>query len=208
MNLFAAPAVGPTDLHGIEPGLVDPVLGAQSCFRSVLEATAHPGRIVQLPSPLAVPPPVPLGVGAALVALTLCDLDTAVWLDTSLSPAGHYLGFHCGAPLVTSPGEARFAFIADAAALPPLESFALGTDEYPERSATLVIEVPGLADSGGVTLRGPGIRGETQLRVDALPATFWQERAALGELFPRGLDLLFVSGARLMAVPRSTQLIT
>ena len=205
MTDSAAASAVPTDLSGVEPGFADPVRGAQSCFRAVLEAMAHPGRIVKPVAPLASRSPAPLGAGAAAVALTLCDIDTPVWLDPALAPAERYLAFHCGAPLVSSPGEARFAFVADLATLPPLESFALGTDEYPERSTTLAIEVAKLSDAGGLTLRGPGIRGETRLDIDGLPPRFWEERAALAELFPRGIDLLFVSGDKLAAVSRSTR---
>jgi alpha-D-ribose 1-methylphosphonate 5-triphosphate synthase subunit PhnH len=138
--------------------------------------------------------------------LTLCDLDTPVWLDAAAKPAASYFAFHCGCPLAESPGEARFALIGDPAALPPLEEFSLGIDEYPERSATLLIETGGLVEGSGIQLSGPGIRGEARLGVAALPARFWTERAMLAELFPRGLDVVFVSGNRLAALPRSTRI--
>jgi alpha-D-ribose 1-methylphosphonate 5-triphosphate synthase subunit PhnH len=88
-----------------------------------------------------------------------------------------------------------------------LEAFALGSDEYPERSATLVIEVSGVVSGDGALLRGPGIRDGTRLGVAGLPIRFWEERASLAELFPRGLDILFVSGHRLAALPRSTRIV-
>jgi alpha-D-ribose 1-methylphosphonate 5-triphosphate synthase subunit PhnH len=201
MGAVAAPA----DFGGIGPGLREPVLGAQQAFRAVLDAIAHPGRIVELEGLLAGAAPAPLGEAAAAVALTLCDLDTPVWLDDASSPVRGYLSFHCGSPVVEIPDAARFAFIADALELPPLERFALGTDEYPERAATLLIAADDLTERSGVLLRGPGIRGEARLGVAGLPARFWTERQALAELFPRGLDLLFTCGARLAAVPRSTQ---
>ena len=56
-------------------------------------------------------------------------------------------------------------------------------------------------------LRGPGIPGERRLEVVGLPARFWTERAALAELFPRGIDLVFAAGRALTAVPRSTQIV-
>jgi alpha-D-ribose 1-methylphosphonate 5-triphosphate synthase subunit PhnH len=40
--------------------------------------------------------------------------------------------------------------------------------------------------------------------VTGVPTRFWDERAALAELFPRGLDILFVCGDKLAALPRST----
>lgn len=193
------------DFGGLEPGFADPVHDAQASFRAVLDAMAHPGRIVTMPARL--PSSLPLGTAAVAVALSLCDGDTPVWLDAAAAGAASYLTFHCGAPLAATPGEASFAFVAGLAALPPLDSFALGSDEYPERSATLVIEVESLADGDGVRLRGPGVRSETLLAVAGLPARFWAERGALAELFPRGLDMVFACGDRLAAVPRSIQVI-
>jgi alpha-D-ribose 1-methylphosphonate 5-triphosphate synthase subunit PhnH len=197
-------AADAADFGGLEPGFADPVRDAQACFRAVLDALAHPGRIVALPAMLAGVPPAPLGVAAASIALTLCDIDTPIWLDRPSAAATGYLIFHCGAPFASEPADARFAFIADASALPPLDAFALGSDEFPERSATLVIEVAGLTDASGAVLRGPGIQDETRLGVAGLPARFWAERAALAELFPRGLDVLFVSGDRIAGLPRTT----
>jgi alpha-D-ribose 1-methylphosphonate 5-triphosphate synthase subunit PhnH len=198
---------GFADFTTLEPGLDDPVRGSQSAFRAVLDAMAHPGRIVALPGLLGSAPPAPLGAASAALALTLCDIDTPVWLDDAASRAAGFLAFHCGAPLAGNPADARFAIVADAAALPPLDGFSLGSDEYPERSATLLIEVAALAEKPGVMLRGPGIRGTARLDVAGLPTRFWEERKALAELFPRGIDIVFTCGARLAALPRSTQAI-
>jgi alpha-D-ribose 1-methylphosphonate 5-triphosphate synthase subunit PhnH len=194
------------DFSHLEPGFADPVHGAQKCFRAVLDAIAHPGKIVSIPAALAGSSPMAVSSAMASVALTLCDFDTPVWLDAAAAASAGYLTFHCGAPIVRTPDQARFAFLTDAAALPPLDAFALGGDEYPERSATLVIEVSGLTASAGIVLRGPGIRGESRLGVSGLPARFWEERVALTELFPRGLDVLFVSADKLAALPRSTRI--
>jgi alpha-D-ribose 1-methylphosphonate 5-triphosphate synthase subunit PhnH len=196
-EIATAPRAG--DFTRLDPGFEDPVRDAQGCFRAVLDAMAHPGRIVQVP--VALPAQLPLGPAAASVALSLCDIDTPVWLDAVSAGSAGYLAFHCGAPLAETPAGASFALIADADALPPLDGFALGSDEFPERSATLVIEVAGLTNDRGMTLRGPGI-----LNVTGLPARFWSERTALAELFPRGLDVLFVCGSALAALPRSTRI--
>ena len=108
------------------------------------------------------------------------------------------LGALAGGRLLRGPrAEVRIGF-ADA--------FALGSDASPERSTTPVIEVSGLINNSGMSLRGPGICDEVRLGVAGLPTRFWAERAALAELFPRGLDILFVSGDKLAALPRSTRI--
>jgi alpha-D-ribose 1-methylphosphonate 5-triphosphate synthase subunit PhnH len=198
------PAVPAAGLAELAPGFRDPVHGAQTTFRAILDALAHPGRIVERPAALAGSAPAPLGDAAAAVALTLCDLDTPIWLDSGLAPCADYLRFHCGAPLAAAPGDAHFAFISDPSALLALDAFAFGSDEYPDRSTTLVVEVAGLRAGEGQTLSGPGIAGTARLAVTGLPDGFWRERETLAVLMPRGLDVIFTCGPRLAVVPRTT----
>lgn len=187
----------------VQAGFVDPVLDAQRAFRAVLDAMAHPGRVVTLP-PLPAPPP--LGPASAAVCLALLDLDTPLWLDAAAATADvvAYLRFHCGVPVVGSPGAARFAVVADAAAMPRLDAFDAGSDERPDLSATVVIQVPGLAGDRGVRLTGPGIEGEARLEVRGAPG-LWPALRANAQRFPRGVDTVLCAGARLAAVPRTTR---
>lgn len=192
------------DFSRLQPGFDDPVHDTQGCFRVLLDALAHPGRIGEMPLTAAAPPP--MREAMAAVALTLCDIDTPVWLDAALAPAASYLRFHTGAPSASSPNRAAFAFFAEPGALPSLESFDLGSDEYPERSTTVAIEVGGLSNGPEIGISGPGIAGEARLAVTGLPGGFWAERLALAAVFPRGLDFLFVRGRRIVALPRSTRI--
>jgi alpha-D-ribose 1-methylphosphonate 5-triphosphate synthase subunit PhnH len=186
----------------IAAGFADPALGAQATFRSLLQAIAHPGRIVAAPQGLPTPP-APLSPPAYAAALTLLDFETPLWLDPSLArPAViESLRLHCGCPIV-APGQARFALLAGAGA--PLAAFEQGTPEYPDRSATLIWQVDQLSDAGGVRLIGPGIRDSARLRVDGLPADFWTLWGMSHSQFPLGVDVVFVTTDRLAALPRST----
>src|SRR5262245_18942244 len=99
----------------------DPVMAAQATFRAVLDATARPGTVARVTQPLAAP--APLSLGAAAIALTLCDNDTPVWLDATLRATGavrELLRFHTGARMTADATSAAFAFVSDASALPPL----------------------------------------------------------------------------------------
>jgi alpha-D-ribose 1-methylphosphonate 5-triphosphate synthase subunit PhnH len=185
----------------VRPGLADPVLESQRTFRAVLDAMAHPGRVVTVHGP---DPPPPLGPAAAAVCLTLLDFDTPLWLDQVAATAGasSYLRFHCGAPVVESPGAARFALIADTGGSPPLDAFDAGTDERPDLSATLVVQVDGLSGEGGRRLRGPGIEGEARLTVTGAPG-LWDAVRANAARFPRGVDFIVCAGTRLAALPRT-----
>jgi len=197
------PVIG---FENVGAGFAEPVADAQAMFRCILDATAHPGRTIEIPGLLAnnTGQDTKLSGAATAVALTLLDFETPVWLDAALAPAGNFLRFHCGVPLVTSPADSRFAFADDIRGLPELTQFDLGTPDFPERSTTLVIEVPELSEEPGLRLRGPGIQTSVPLRIDAISDIFWKKRADLASLFPLGLDLIFTCGRRLCVLPRTT----
>ena len=185
----------------LAPGLRSPVMDSQRFFRAVLTAMAEPGRLVDLAdTPSA---PAPLAPGAAAVLLTLADLDTPVWLDPAAAVAADYLRFHCGCPVAAEPDAAAFALVAQPGEMPPLETFHQGDQAYPDRSATVIIQVAGIRAERGVTLRGPGIAGEAALAVDGLPPGFWTAWSENHLSFPLGVDVVFVAGGRIAGLPRS-----
>lgn len=188
-------------MSALAPGFADPPLAAQACFRRLLEAMARPGTVVTLAPP---PAPPPLAPAAGAVALTLCDADTPVWLDAALAvPAVlDWLRFHAGCRIVAAPEEAAFAFAADPAV--PFDRFQVGSDEYPDRSATVVLQIDAFGAGAALRLEGPGIERAAGLHVRGLPSCFVAWRAANRALYPRGVDVVLVAGRALAALPRST----
>ena len=97
------------------------------------------------------------------------------------------------------------ALIADPALLPELSRFGQGSDEYPDRSTTLLVAAT--APAQAVRLKGPGIKDERVTRL-ALPAedfvVQWAENRAR---FPRGVDLLLAGDGHVTGLPRSTRLL-
>ena len=186
-------------------GFADPVREAQAVFRAVMMALARPGTLRAIMPPP--PPPAPLDAGLAAIAMALCDFETRVWLDAPLAASDAvtgYLRFQTGAPLTEDPAAAAFALVSDPSTLTGLAGFAQGTPDYPDRSTTLVMAVPSLAEGAGWTLRGPGIDGKARLAVGGLPAEFSDWLADNRSQFPLGVDLVFVAGDRVAALPRST----
>jgi alpha-D-ribose 1-methylphosphonate 5-triphosphate synthase subunit PhnH len=190
-------------MSAVAAGFAEPVLAAQSTFRTVMDAMARPGTV----RPLAgIAAPAPLSPVAAAIALTLLDYETPFWLDAPLAAApevARWISFHTGAARTADPARAAFAFVADSAAPPPFETFALGSQEYPDRSTTLVLQVERLSEDNGLMLRGPGIAGSRRLAAAPLPADFldrWSENRAL---FPRGVDLVLATADAVAALPRS-----
>ena len=189
----------------LEAGFVDSVRESQAVFRAVMMALARPGSLQ--PLALSLNPPKPLTTELAAVALALADHEASLWLDAPLaaSPeAAAFLKFYTGARQVAHPSMAAFALISDPRTMPSLADFALGTDEYPDRSTTLVIAVDGIAANGPLTLEGPGIKGTSRLALSPLPTNFIADRAENHALFPRGVDCVFVAPGVVAALPRTT----
>lgn len=177
-------------------GFSDPAVESADAFRSVMQAMARPGT--QHPITGAAPP-APLSPAAGAVLLTLCDTSTAVYLagPTDCEDVRAWLAFHTGAPLA-GPSHCMFA-VGPWDALLPLSAYPIGTAQYPDRSATLVVECPSL-ETSGATLTGPGIKDRATLSVPDIAAL--QDNRAK---FPLGLDFILTSGNTLAALPRTTE---
>lgn len=189
------------------PGFANPVHDAQQVFRAVLQALAHP--TTPQPVEAEVRSPAPLGATAGAVILTLCDEQTAVWLDPALRAApevGAWIAFHTGARIVDRAEDALFVISSSPSATPRLADLAQGTDEEPHRSATLVIDASGVSGTGAYSATGPGIQGVAEWDGAGLPPGFlreWQENHAV---FPRGVDMILAAEHTLRGLPRTTAL--
>jgi alpha-D-ribose 1-methylphosphonate 5-triphosphate synthase subunit PhnH len=185
-------------------GFADPVFESQSTFKTLMDCMARPGTIASLKAPAA--PPSPMGPGAGAIALTLCDHDTPVCLSPAMIDAGvqAWLAFQTGALISGERTESDFAFFEQGAALPALSTFSAGTQEYPDRSTTVVVELPDLRGGPELLLAGPGIDGTVTINPRGLPPHFekmWRDNAAL---YPRGVDVVLVCGADILCLPRTT----
>ena len=185
-------------------GFQEPVFEAQAVFRTLMDCMARPGTIGSVAA--TVTPPAPLNATAGAVALTVCDHDTPVWLTPALAASAlpGWLAFHAGATIATERQNARFAFVEKGAMLPNLCLFAQGTQEYPDRSTTLVVEIEAFEGGRPLVLKGPGIRTQEEIAPVGLPDMFPQFWAENRQKFPRGVDLILVAGDRILCLPRTT----
>lgn len=178
-------------------GFADPAVDAARAFRAILDAMARPGTIVSLTGARA---PGPMGPAMAAALLTLADGTTPVHLGGAhdIEAVRAWLAFHTGARPITDRGAATLG-VGTWADLLPLSDWPPGTEEYPDRSATLIVEVP-LLEPQGARLTGPGIETRAHLSLpDAAPFQWNAGR------FPLGLDFILTCGDRLAALPRTTR---
>lgn len=192
-------------LAGLGRGFATPPLASQAVFRSALAALSRPGRIVKVDSDAEAPRG--LDVASCALALALLDQDTTLWCSAALGrpQVGAYLRFHTGCTLVARCEDAQFV-LAAAAELPALARLGAGSEDYPDRSATAIVQAAFLGEGGPWRLAGPGIRDAARIDCGGLPADFpaqWQGNAAL---YPRGVDLFVTCGSLVCGLPRTTRL--
>lgn len=188
--------IATTDADALAGGFTEAPIQSARSFRAVLEAMARPGTIHQVSGAL---PPEPVSVAAGVILLTLCDGTTPLHLAGSANRPSlrDWVAFHIGAPLVAAE-DATFA-LGRWEDLQPVSRFKIGQPDYPDRSATLIVECDRLV-SHGPSLTGPGIETATWLNLPET-AAFRANRA----LFPLGFDTIFTAGDRIAGLPRSTR---
>lgn len=177
----------------------------QRTFRALMDATARPGTIRMLQGTDAPPPLMP---ATAAVVASLADYETPLWLDAGFSEAPavtEWIRFTTGARIVQDAREAAFALVSSMRLLPDFGMFAQGSEEYPEWSTTLIVQVARF-DGEVISLCGPGIKDTDNLAVESLPGDFIVRWANNRALFPRGVDVILVAGTDIAALPRAVQI--
>jgi alpha-D-ribose 1-methylphosphonate 5-triphosphate synthase subunit PhnH len=181
----------------LEGGFADAAVEASHAFRAAMNAMARPGRVHDIGGGRA---PAPVSGAAASLLLTLCDRETPLHLAGAHDCAAvrDWIAFHLGSPLVGR-GDAMFA-LGTWEALGALTDYPQGEPEYPDRSATLIVEVEALSNQGA-RLTGPGVKDEAFLDLPDVEA--FRRNAAL---FPLGVDCYFTQAGRIAALPRSARI--
>jgi alpha-D-ribose 1-methylphosphonate 5-triphosphate synthase subunit PhnH len=186
-------------------GFENPVAQSQATFRAAMQALATPGKPIAFHSTLD--PAAPLPANAAALGLALLDFEVTFHLAPSLigGAVAEYLRFHTGARETKSARDTAFAFLDLGKDTLRLADYAQGTPDYPDRSTTL-IALCAEAETG-IRIAGPGIKAVGELAVSPLPADFAAQWAVNRAAFPLGVDILFVTEAGFIGLPRSTRIV-
>ncbi|WP_421476010.1 phosphonate C-P lyase system protein PhnH, partial [Agrobacterium tumefaciens] len=142
------------------------------------------------------------------VLLALCDHDTPVWLSGALrkTTVPGWIGFHTGAVTTEEKSAAHFAVIEAGSAIASFGLFSQGSQEYPDRSTTVIIELPDLDGGRELLLSGPGIRHINIISPSGLPDIFPRLWAENNAIFPRGIDIILTAGDKFVCLPRTTRI--
>lgn len=202
MRANGSEAGGPAGQLG--RAFADPILDAQRAFRLILTALSEPGTVQHLDADVMAP--AALHAASAQLLLCLADHETPIWLAPSIgADAAAWLRFHCGARIVEEPKVAQFAVLDGGNADLSLASFNAGDERYPDKSATVIVQVASLEDGPPVSATGPGIRDAVTLAPAGVHGGFWDEVAANHASYPMGVDIVLVAGRSIIGLPRSTR---
>lgn len=193
-----------------------------NAFRSALRALSEPGIVAPLPRLGDHDGATSLSPAARTLLALLSDHDARWRLSTRLSDAAtrEALTFDTGAAPAPSVASASFLVgdwtetLAD-----HVPHASIGDPEYPDRSATLIVEASGLrGESGGApievgaaegalaaTLSGPGIKHTRAVAVAGVDARFWPWIGENAARFPLGFDVFLTAGDAVMGLPRSVR---
>lgn len=161
---------------------------ANAAFEALLWALSRPGRVRTLPE-----------AAEPLVIEALLDRECRVCCaDPTLMPNVLKSG-----ALLTQIDKADHVFLGALTGLGVLSRLRVGSDLYPDEGATVVIRAR-LGVGPTLRLRGPGIEIGQTVRIGGLPDAFWRLRRDLIR-YPMGFDVFFVDGARVLGLPRSTE---
>ncbi len=162
---------------------------ANHTFDALLWALSRPGQVRALPE-----------LGEAPVVEALMDREcTGNAADPRLMPVILRTGAEIQ-PLET----ADYVFMdtcTDAALLTQVKR---GSDLYPDDAATVVVRAQ-FGKGPALRLTGPGVDREIVVQIDGLPDGFWQARAD-SIRYPMGPDIFLLDGARVIGVPRTTEI--
>lgn len=195
-------------------GLQNPVSDAQVIFRSALKAMSEPGTLVDIAQPNGVANLTPAMFG---LILALIDQQTTLWLSDSFNQPSivKNIQFHAGAMLTTDAAGAQFA-LAQGDQITDLARFNQGSDESPEMSCSLLLQVSHLSALDAahsdqpinqqLVLTGPGIQSSQTIAIGELSSELLDYLVNRDTAFPKGLDCYFVSGDQLLCIPRTTQI--
>lgn len=185
-------------------GFAEPPIESAAIFRAVLAAMSRPGLKVELAT--GVRPPSPLSTETAAVLLTLVDADTPLWVAPDLATADvcEWLRFHTGAPLVAEAEEAMFAVVTSGSPLNAVPAMSIGSADYPDRAATLILQLAQLGNEPTHELTGPGIESVVRFDTTVLPAAILTLIDRNRTLYPLGIDLIVTTPGTVVGLPRST----
>lgn len=187
----------------------DEVFDAQTHFRLIMDSMARPGKLNVL-NGVAIEPPASLNRASALIGLALLNADVSYFAAENADAVADYFVTNT-ASRPAEAAEADFLFLPGLSDSAILENAKVGTLSYPETNAFVVIDVATVSPEPtptalALTLRGPGVKGETTVFVGGLNPELLRTVREKNAEYPLGLDTILTdANDQILCIPRSNQ---
>ncbi len=190
----------------------DEVFDAQLHFRIILDAMAKPG-IIKTIDGVKINPPQGIHHASSLIGFALLNADTCFSsVQLNQKEIAEYLLLNTGAPFVTE-ASADFIFMDGMQPAELIASIKFGTLEYPENSATIIIDVEEISDSmneGSLSLilSGPGIENQHRVFIKGMGEQIISFRSEVNAEYPLGIDMILTDlNNRMICIPRTSKIV-
>jgi len=183
------------------------VFDAQVHFRTILDSMARPGKVNNI-GEIKIQSPANLHPASALVAFALLNRDVAFYVRNNKEEISEYFVVNTNSKPTTI-SNADFVFIAGTDDDQILLETNIGVLEYPEKSATIIIDVDHIYDvpkdqTHEIILQGPGVDGEKRVYVSNISSNILQALKEQNSEYPLGVDVILTDGeGNIMCIPRS-----
>jgi alpha-D-ribose 1-methylphosphonate 5-triphosphate synthase subunit PhnH len=175
----------------------------QQVFRTLLNAMSAPGQTFAFTATefSDSSSSAPLSPACAAICLSLLDGTSPISLFQMPESVASWLLKHCRVP-ISSPEHAVFALGMGKHWDWDQNLLNIGSEEEPEKGATLILELDSLDGGEHLQLTGPGIASSQIAAPRLAPGfmAFWQKQQGL---YPRGIDLILCCGNECLCLPRS-----
>ncbi|NJK97815.1 MAG: phosphonate C-P lyase system protein PhnH [Bacteroidales bacterium] len=183
------------------------IFDAQAHFRIILDSMARPGKVNNF-GEIRINAPGEFNPASALVAFALLNRDVTFFSATSAKEFNEYMVVNTHA-VPSEIQKADFVFINGAGNGDLLLETNVGILEYPEKSATIIIDVENIYDvpkdqTFEIILRGPGVETEKRVYVRNISLSVLQALKEQNAEFPLGVDVILTDKeGNILCIPRS-----
>ncbi len=183
------------------------IFDAQEYFRIILDCMARPGKINNL-GEIRIQAPEGFNPASALVAFALLNRDVTFFSVANPDVINEYMLVNTHA----APSEvekADFVFMNGSGNGEILLQTNVGILEYPEKSATIIIDVENVHDKPKdqtfeIILRGPGVETEKKIYVRNISLSVLQALKEQNSEYPLGIDAILTDrDGNIVCIPRS-----
>lgn len=183
------------------------VFDAQTHFRIILDSMARPGKVNNI-GEIKIQSPEKLNTTSALVGFALLNSDVTFYTNNNSSEISEYFIVNTNSKFATIE-HADFVFINGTDDGQILLETNAGVLEYPEKSATVIIDVDNIYDvpkdqTHEIILQGPGVDGEKRVYVRNISASILESMKEQNSEYPLGIDVILTDReGNIMCIPRS-----